>query len=142
MQNNVFFLVFGVLHFGGGAPCIENRGIEDNFIFHIECSYFFIHVMKHKCEVNISKQFQSIVCLIFDLRYILTKNTWWFGKKSTFSTQNILLHAIAGLLSFPTIIISKNGKKYNFSARAKLRQNIFSDSKTPKYAQKSCNSVQ
>ena len=116
-------------------PCIENRGIEDNFIFHIECYFFFIHVMKHKCEFNISKQFQSIVCLIFDLRYILTKNTWWFGKKSTFSTQNILWRAMAGLLSFPTIIISKNGKKYNFSARAKLRRNRFSHSKTPKHAQ-------
>ena len=60
----------------GRAPCIENRGIEDIFIFHIECYFFFIQVMKHKCEFNISKQFQSIVCLIFDLRYILTKNTW------------------------------------------------------------------
>ena len=66
----------GVVDLSAGAPCIENRGIEDNFIFHIECSYFFILVMKHKCEFNISKQFQSIVCLIFDLRYILTKNTW------------------------------------------------------------------
>ena len=26
---------------GWGAPCIENRGIEDNFIFYIEC-YFFL----------------------------------------------------------------------------------------------------
>ena len=91
--------------------------------------------MKHKCEFNNSKQIQPIVCLIFDLRYILTKNTWWFGKKSTFSTQNILWRAMAGLLSFPTIIISKNGKKYNFSARAKLRRNRFSHSKTPKHAQ-------
>ena len=82
--------------------------------------------MKHKCEFNISKQFQSIVCLIFDLRYILTKNTWWFGKKSTFLTQNILLRAIAGLFSFPTIIIRKNGKKYTFSAGAKLGRSWFS----------------
>ena len=71
---NTFCLQSNLLR--GGAPCIENRGIEDNFIFHIECSYFFIHVMKHKCEFNISKQIQPIVCLIFDLRYILTKNTW------------------------------------------------------------------
>ena len=40
---------------GGGAPCIENRGIEDNFIFYIECYFFFIRVRKYKCEFNISK---------------------------------------------------------------------------------------
>ena len=28
--------------------------------------YWKKNVMKHKCEFNISKQFQSIVCLIFD----------------------------------------------------------------------------
>ena len=39
----------------GGAPCIENRGIEDNFIFYIECYFFFIRVRKYKCEFNISK---------------------------------------------------------------------------------------
>ena len=38
-----------------GAPCIENRGIEDNFIFYIECYFFFIRVRKYKCEFNISK---------------------------------------------------------------------------------------
>ena len=31
---------------GGGAPCIENRGIEDNFIFSIENCFFFVSVMK------------------------------------------------------------------------------------------------
>ena len=36
---------------------------------------------------------------------------------------------------FPTIKICKNGKKYNFSAGAKLRRNRFSHSKTPKHAQ-------
>ena len=116
------------------APCIENRGIEDNFIFYIECYFFFIHVMKYKCGNNISKLFQSILCLILDLWYILTENPLWFGKKSTFLTQNILLRAIAGLFSFPTIIVRKNGKKYNFSAGAKLGRSRFSHSKTPKYA--------
>ena len=112
-----FFLIHVMKHKCEFNISKQNQSIvqlEDNFIFHIECSYFFIHVMKHKCEFNISKQIQSIVCLIFDLRYILTKNTWWFGKKSTFSTQNILWRAMAGLLSFPIIIISKNDKKYNF----------------------------
>ena len=42
---------------------------------------------------------------------------------------------MAGLLSFPIIIISKNGKKCNFSARVKFRRNRFSHSKTPKHAQ-------
>ena len=44
----------GNLAQGGGAPCIENRGIEDNFIFYIECYFFFIRVKKYKCEFNIS----------------------------------------------------------------------------------------
>ena len=38
--------------FALGAPCIENRGIEDNFIFYIEC-YFFFCVRKYKCEWRI-----------------------------------------------------------------------------------------
>ena len=132
-----FFDNRGFPNWGGGGGSAAWEFFPHNPVFFSDNDpyFFFIHVMKHKCEFNISKQFQSIVCLIFDLRYILTKNTWWFGKKSTFLTQNILLRAIAGLLSFPTIIISKNGKKYNFSARAKLRRNRFSHSKTPKHAQ-------
>ena len=76
------------------------------------------------------------MCLIFDLRYILTQNTLWFGKKATFLTQNILLRIIAGLFRFPPIIIRKNEKKYNFTAGAKLRRKRFSHSKTPKNAPK------
>ena len=55
MQNK-FSVKVGILaQGGGGAPCIENRGIEDNFIFYIECYFFFIRVRKYKCEFNISK---------------------------------------------------------------------------------------
>ena len=32
--------------FAAPPPCIENRGIEDNFIFYIEYCFLFVSVMK------------------------------------------------------------------------------------------------
>ena len=80
------------------------------------------------------KVFRVKMYLKSNIRYILTQNTLWIGKKATFLTQNILLRVIAGLFRFPTIIIRKNDKKYNFTVGAKLGRNRFSHSKTPKYA--------
>ena len=46
-QENVKNFDFGAIWSLGptiiatGAPCIEKRGIEDNFIFYIECYFFF-----------------------------------------------------------------------------------------------------
>ena len=49
------------------------------------------------------------------------KKYFLFGNKSTFLTQNILLRAIAGLFSFSTIIIRKNGKIIQSWGETKLK---------------------
>ena len=38
-------------------PCIENRHIEDNFIFYIEYRFFFVPVVKLRWEYNILSYF-------------------------------------------------------------------------------------
>ena len=58
----------------------------------------------------------------------LVKNQHFWHKKTW-------LHAIARLFSIPTILICKKLTRYNFTAAAKSRRNIFSYSNTPKHAQ-------
>ena len=46
-QINFLSACLPFTHGGGeGAPCIENRGVEDNFIFYIEYRFFFVPVVK------------------------------------------------------------------------------------------------
>ena len=120
---------------GRGAPYIENRGIEDNFIFYIEYCFFFVPVMKLRWEYNILEHFGSISCEMFDYGHIYPQKTLWFGEKMAFLSQKSWFHAISWLFSFPTILICKKWTQYNFTATAKFRRTRFSCSNTPKHAQ-------
>ena len=104
-------------------------------MFYIEDCFFFHPVIKLRYKYNILKQVQSISCLDFLLRAHFCQKKLWFGEKSRFLTQKTWFHAISGLFSIPTILISKRWTKYNFTATAKFRRNRFSCSNTPKHAQ-------